>query len=59
MSSGRPILFVNARVVDPATGHDERGSVLVSDGIIQDVGAIPGAAEAETIDCDGQVLAPG
>jgi dihydroorotase len=59
MSSGRPILFANARVVDPATGHDERGSVLVRDGIIDDVGVIPGAAEAETIDCDGQVLAPG
>jgi dihydroorotase len=53
------MLFANARVVDPATGRDERGSVLVQDGIIQDVGAIADAAEAETIDCGGQVLAPG
>jgi dihydroorotase len=59
MPSGRPMLFANARVVDPATGRDERGSVLVQDGIIQDVGAIADAAEAETIDCGGQVLAPG
>jgi dihydroorotase len=55
----RPILFTGARVVDPASGRDEPASVLVRDGIIQDVGAIERAAEAETIDCGSQVLAPG
>jgi dihydroorotase len=59
MPANRPILFANARVIDPSTGSDERASVLVRDGRIEDVGAIQHAAEAQTMDCEGQVLAPG
>jgi dihydroorotase len=55
----RPLLLTNARLIDPASDREERGSVLVRDGVIQDLGRIEGAAEAETIDCAGQVLAPG
>ncbi|MGO4571048.1 dihydroorotase [Microvirga sp. 2TAF3] len=58
--SHQPILFKNARLIDPSSGREERGGVLVRDGIIADVGAqVMEASDAETIDCGGQVLAPG
>jgi len=60
MASDRPILFKNARLVDPASGREEPGGVLVRDGVIQDVGPqVMEAADAQVIDCGGQVLAPG
>ncbi|HZH25977.1 MAG TPA: dihydroorotase [Azospirillaceae bacterium] len=58
--SNQPILFKNARLVDPASDREERGSVLVRDGVIQAVGPqVTEAADAQVIDCAGQVLAPG
>ncbi len=60
MTSDRPILFKNARLIDPASDREERGGVLVRDGVIQAVGPqVTEVADAEVIDCDGQVLAPG
>jgi dihydroorotase len=56
----RPLLFTNARLIDPASGKEERGGVLVQDGLIQDVGPhVAVATDAEVVDCGGQVLAPG
>lgn len=59
----RPLAFLNARLVDPATGYDGPGHVMVRDGRIADVvrGADPGpiSADAEVLDCGGDVLAPG
>ncbi|WP_271201298.1 dihydroorotase [Methylopila turkensis] len=56
----RPTLYVNARLVCPASGRDEIGSLLVDDGVIAEVGAkVAPSARAETIDCRGHVLAPG
>ncbi|WP_374371949.1 dihydroorotase family protein [Dongia sp.] len=59
----RPLLLLNARIVDPASNHDERGGLLVKDEVIVDIGAHLGRdqapAEAEIIDCGGHVLAPG
>jgi dihydroorotase len=54
--SGR-ILIRGARIVDPATGRDEVGDVLVERGRI----AAPdgSAAGATVLDADGLVLAPG
>jgi dihydroorotase len=58
--SDQPILFKNARLIDPAGDREERGGVLVSDGLIQVVGPqVTEAAGAQVIDCGGQVLAPG
>jgi dihydroorotase len=54
-----PTLFVNARLVCPASGRDEIGSLLVDDGAIAEVGAVPPPARAEVVDCRGAVLAPG
>jgi dihydroorotase len=55
-----PILFLNARLIDPATGSDARGALLVQDGIIADLGQVSSAPDgARLIDCAGDVLAPG
>jgi dihydroorotase len=57
------IAFRNARLIDPASGLDVRGGLLVENGRIADVGprlfndAEPG--DPEVIDCRGLVLAPG
>ena len=55
----KPLLLTNARLVDPATGRDERGDLLVRDGVIADLGNFGPAADAEVVPCSGQVLAPG
>ncbi|MBA1157176.1 dihydroorotase [Microvirga mediterraneensis] len=58
--SNQPILFKNARLVDPTKDREERGGVLVRDGVIQALGPqVTEAAGAQVIDCAGQVLAPG
>ena len=50
-----PVLFKGARVVDPASGRDEIGDVLVDGGVIAD----PAASSTTVLDCEGLVLAPG
>ena len=52
-------LFRHARLIDPATGRDEQGDLLVADRRIVAVGGNLEASDAETIDCAGAVLAPG
>ncbi len=57
-----PIALLNARLVDPATGVETRGGVLVADGVIKDLGAgvtAANASGAEVIDCQGDVVSPG
>lgn len=51
-------VFRGARVVDPLGGTDGVGDVLVEDGRIAAVGDV-GAPDAEVLDCDGLILAPG
>ena len=61
--AARPIAFVNARLVDPETGYDGPGCLVVRDGVITDVThkkTLAGSSgDIETIDCDGHMLAPG
>jgi dihydroorotase len=63
MTSTRRIAFRNARLVDPASGMDVKGGLLVENGRIADVGprlfhdAEP--QDPEVIDARGLVLAPG
>jgi dihydroorotase len=56
-------VFANARVVDPARGLDERGTVIVVDGAIAAAGASAlnqGVPEGATvIDCRGRAVLPG
>ncbi len=59
----KPTVFTNARVVDPSRGIDERGAVVVENGVIAAAGASAlnqGAPEgADVIDCGGQAILPG
>lgn len=53
-------LFTNARLIDPASGRDEIGNLLVADGLIAALGPDLGPQSADkTINCHGHVLAPG
>ena len=54
--------FLNARLVDPASGKDEPGGLLVKDGVIADLGAHlrrNAPERTKVIDCKGHVLCPG
>lgn len=63
MTDPRPLLFANARLVDPASETDQRGGLFVEGGVIRDSGphltaeAVPEGTAI--IDCGGLVLAPG
>lgn len=61
--SSPPIAIVGARLVDPASGYDGPGSLLVADGTIARVersGRLPGPPpEARVIDAAGALLCPG
>jgi dihydroorotase len=52
------LLLKGARVVDPSSGHDGTADVLIEDETIEDIGKVE-AKGAQSIDCDGLVLAPG
>ncbi len=60
---GAPVAYVNARLVDPASGLDGRGALVAEGGTIRDLGprlfsdGIP--LGVEIVDCGGHVLAPG
>ena len=59
----RPMALVNARLLDPASGLDGPGGILVENGAIADFGAHIGAdgldPRFEVVDCGGHCLAPG
>lgn len=63
MSAAPPIAFVNARLVDPESGYDGPGCLVVTDGLIADVIRKPAyeslSSDIEVIDCAGAMLAPG
>ncbi|MCA0200121.1 MAG: dihydroorotase [Proteobacteria bacterium] len=65
MSVAKPgrIAYINARVVDPASGFDGPGEVLTSGQEILDIGSklFDGKVSADTqvVDCQGMCLAPG
>ncbi len=63
MNNGQRKAFINARLIDPSTGLDQNGAILVDRHMIADSGpslfadGVPDGVEA--IDCAGQCLAPG
>ena len=61
--ASRPLAILNARLVDPASGQDAPGALLVKNGKIADVvfgGQLGGlSGEIETLDARGAMLAPG
>ncbi len=63
MSRARPFAFNNARLVDPETGYDGPGAVVVSGGVIADIARgrdfTELSSDVRVIDCNGGMLAPG
>jgi len=57
--AGRKQLFRNARLIDPASGRDAPGDLLVADDGIAASGPGLAADGAEIVDCAGLCLAPG
>ncbi len=61
--TARPIAFVNARLVDPESGYDGPGALIVSGGKIGDVSHAPGladlSADIRVVDAAGALLCPG
>ncbi len=57
------IAYLNARLLDPETGMDAIGALLIEDGRIADFGInlfkYGAPSVSETIDCNGMCLAPG
>ncbi len=63
LSTSRPILLANGRLVDPSRDLDSPGDVLIVDGVIRDAQRgirASGVPEGtEVVDCRGRVVAPG
>jgi len=62
MADTQDIAIVNARLIDPATGREDTGSILIRDGAIAAVewqGAPATGEGVRRIDAKGQVLTPG
>ncbi len=61
--TGERVAYLNARLLDPASGLDAKGALLVQDGLIADFGPdlfkYGAPSVSEVVDCDGLCLAPG
>ena len=59
----RPVAYLNARLVDPASGYDGPGAIVVTEGVIADVAHTPGfgslSVDVEIVDAGGALLIPG
>lgn len=53
------ILIRNARLIDPASGFDERGDIAVADGRIVGLGQVADFSPDTDIDATGQWIIPG
>jgi len=54
------MFFTNARIINPASDYDKKGSLAIVDGKIALYGDdIKAPKDAETIDCGGKILCPG
>src|SRR5215472_666338 len=51
--------YRNARLLDPASGLDRRGDLLVEDGRIAALGGVGDVGGVAIVDCAGTCLAPG
>ena len=38
MTTSRPTLIINAHLVDPETGREEKGALAVENGVIREMG---------------------
>ena len=60
MNNPRPVLVKGGRIVDPAQGMDERGDLLIRDGVVAAIQTeIASPDGARVIDAAGLVVCPG
>ena len=62
VAESQATVLINARIVDPASGRDEPGGVLMADGVIVDLGGHlrRNAPDGVTVvDCLGHIVCPG
>ena len=50
--------IINARIIDPASGYDQEGTLRIEEGFIVDFGS-DAIAEGKIIDAKGLICAPG
>ncbi|HJP86803.1 MAG TPA: dihydroorotase [Gemmatimonadaceae bacterium] len=56
----KPLLLRGGTLIDPSQNLDERGDLLITGGDIAAIGGkINGPEEAEVVDCEGLIVAPG
>ena len=56
----RDLLLRGGRILDPASGRDEIGDLLIVDGLVAAVGGmIAPTADVEILEVDGLVVTPG
>src|SRR5919108_1102287 len=56
----KPLILRGGRLVDPSQNLDERGDLLITGGDIAAIGGkINGPEEADVVECDGLIVAPG
>ena len=54
------ILIQNGRVIDPASGFDQKADVAIAEGRVLAVGAVPaGFKPQRVIEAQGHIVAPG
>jgi dihydroorotase len=54
------LLLKGGRIIDPASGRDEVGDLLIEDGRIARIGPVGRVGPADcTLDCRGKIVAPG
>jgi dihydroorotase len=59
-NKNKKVAYINARIIDPASGYDKMGSLLTSGDKISDFGEkIKLPSDAEVVDCKGDILCPG
>lgn len=53
------LLLKSGRIIDPASDTDQTGDVLICNGKITSISPTPISSQADTIDCEGLIIAPG
>jgi dihydroorotase len=56
---GGSVFIRGGRIIDPASGRDEVGDLLITDGRISEGAAAPGDSSVPVIDAAGLIVAPG
>jgi len=55
----KPVVLRNGWIIDPAQGINRTADILLSDGMIQEIGPDIASVDAEAVDCAGLWVIPG